>query len=38
MCGVVGSLAVTEEKKSLTYIPQLAETQGTAKELSILPA
>lgn len=38
MCGVMGSLAVKEEKSNLTYIPQPAETQGTAKEVFTLPA
>lgn len=39
MCGAMGSLAVKGgEKKNLTYIPQLAETQGIAKEVFTLPA
>lgn len=38
MCGVMGSLAVKEKNKYFTSIPQLAETQGTAKEVFTLPA
>lgn len=37
-CVVMGSLAVKGKNKYLTYIPQLAETQDTAKEVFTLPA